>query len=100
LKFGKKIVHVHFGDAVKALQFGPPEPGYDQIPGRNDIDFPKILRRLKDIGYDGAIDVHVTCNLPLPIRGQIPYPLTRNIATNNKGSDAGFLEAFYLKRRF
>jgi sugar phosphate isomerase/epimerase len=79
LKFGKKIVHVHFGDAVKALQFGPPEPGYDQIPGRNDIDFPKILRRLKDIGYDGAIDVHVTCNLPLPIRGQIPYPLTRNM---------------------
>ena len=79
LKFGKKIVHVHFSDALKALQFGPPEPGYDQIPGRSDIDFPKILRRLKDVGYDKAIDVHVTCNLPTPIPGQIPYPLSRQM---------------------
>jgi sugar phosphate isomerase/epimerase len=79
LRFGKKIVHVHFSDALKALQFGPPELGYDQIPGRADIDFPKIIRHLKDVGYDGAIDVHVTCNLPLPIPGQIPYPLSRSM---------------------
>ena len=79
LKFGKKIVLVHFSDALKSLQFGPPEPGEYQIPGRGDIDFPKILRCLKSIGYNNVIDVHVTCNLPLPIPGQIPYPISRKM---------------------
>ena len=79
LTFGKKIVHTNFADAQKALQLGPPEPGYEQIPGRNDIDFPKILRCLKDVGYDKSIIVHITCNLPYPIPGQIPYPLSRQM---------------------
>ena len=79
LKFGKKIVHTHFTDAQKSLQLGPPEPGYEQIPGRNDMDFPKILRRLKNVGYDKAIDVLITCNLPVPMPGQIPYPLSRQM---------------------
>ena len=79
LKFGKKIVHVHLCDALKALQFGPPEPGYDQIPGRSDIDFPKILRCLKSVGYDKTVNVHVTYAMPLPIPGQIPYPLSRQM---------------------
>ena len=79
LKFGKRIVHTHFTDAQKALVLGPPEPGYEQIPGRNDMNFPKILKRLKDIGYDKAIDVLITCNLQIPIPGQIPYPLSRQM---------------------
>ena len=79
LKFGKRIVHTHFTDAQKALVLGPPEPGYEQIPGRNDMDFIKILKRLKSVGYDGAIDVLITCNLPIPMPGQIPYPLSRQM---------------------
>jgi sugar phosphate isomerase/epimerase len=55
LKFGKRIVHTHFTDAQKALVLGPPEPGYEQIPGRNDMDFIKILKRLKSVGYDGEL---------------------------------------------
>ena len=77
LKFGRKIAHVDFADAQKALQLGPPEPGYDQIPGRNDMDFPKILRYLEDVDYYNSINVNVTCNLPIPIPGQIPFPLSR-----------------------
>jgi sugar phosphate isomerase/epimerase len=79
LKFGKRIVHCDFGDALKTMQLGEPEPGIAQIPGRSDIDFPKILKRLKDAGFDGAINVHITCNLPYPIPGQIPYPLSRQM---------------------
>ena len=85
LKFGKRIVHTNFQDALKALQFGYLNPegdretGLDQIPGRSDIDFPQILRCLKKTGYDKAIIVQVTCNLPLPIPGQIPYPLSRQM---------------------
>ena len=79
LKFGKRIVHADFGDALKAMQLGEPEPGIAQIPGRSDIDFPKILKLLKNVGFEGSINVHVTCNLPYPIPGQIPFPLSRQM---------------------
>ena len=80
LKFGKRIVHVNFADNLKAYQFqGGRETGEELIPGRSDIDFPKILRCLKDVGYDKAIVVHVTYALPYPIPGQIPYPLSRQM---------------------
>ena len=82
LKFGRKIVHTDFADALKVFQFDPwgkRETGEDQIPGRSDIDFPKILRCLKDVGYGNAITVHVVSNLPYPIPGQIPYTLSRKM---------------------
>ena len=78
-KFGKRIVHADFADAKKALQLGAPEPGYEQIPGRSDIDFPKILKRLKEVGYNKLINVNITCNLPYPVPGQIPFPLSRQM---------------------
>ena len=60
LRIGKRIVHSHFHDALKALRFVPPsdsrETGEEEIPGRGDIDCPKIFRLLKDIGYNKAID--------------------------------------------
>jgi len=60
LRIGKRIVHSHFHDALKALRFVPPsdsrETGEEEIPGRGDIDCPKILRLLKDMGYNKAID--------------------------------------------
>ena len=60
LKIGKKIVHSHFHDAVKALRFVhlpvSRVNAEDEIPGRGDIDCPKILRCLKDVGYNKAID--------------------------------------------
>jgi len=84
LKLGKKIVHTNFQDALKAFQFdlgpqGDRETGEDQIPGRGDIDFPQIIRSLRDVGYDKTIIVQVTCNLPILIPGQIPYPLSRQM---------------------
>ena len=60
LRFGKRIVHSHFHDAKKSLRLsafgGPRETGEEEIPGRGDIDCPKVLKRLKDAGYDKAID--------------------------------------------
>ena len=60
LRYGKKIVHSHFHDALKSLRFVPPgkirEIGEEEVPGRGDIDCPEILRRLKDTGYNKAID--------------------------------------------
>ncbi len=83
LKIGKKIVHTHFHDAVKALRFVPPEgdreTGEDQIPGRSDIDCPKILRNLKKVGYDRAIDLNIA--------SATKYPLWRRvgIAAESRG---------------
>jgi sugar phosphate isomerase/epimerase len=75
LKIGKKIVHSHFHDAKKTLRFvaldGPRETGEEEIPGRGDIDCPKILRHLKDIGYDKAIDFQTV--------GARRYPLWRRV---------------------
>ena len=75
LRFGKRIVHSHFHDAKKSLRLsalsGPRETGEDEIPGRGDIDCPKVLKRLKDAGYDKAIDFQtVSARL---------YPLWRRI---------------------
>ena len=43
----------------------------EQIPGRGVIDFPKILKTLKDVGYDKAIN--------LVIIGAFTYPLSRQM---------------------
>jgi len=69
LKIGKRIVHTHFHDCPNRGQFR--ETPEEQIPGRGDIDFPKILKGLKDIGYDKALVVHVV--------GGLTYPLSRQM---------------------
>ena len=86
-KIGKRLVHVHFRDYPGREQmpatvspafipgFGQYEPWVppveQQIPGRGGIDFPKILRALKVIGYDGAVD--------LVMVGAGTYPLSRQM---------------------
>ena len=46
-------------------------PVEQQIPGRGGIDFPRILRLLKDVGYDKAVD--------LVMVGASTYPLSRQM---------------------
>ena len=85
-KIGKRIVHVHLRDYprpeqmpdtisptfVGLGQYGPWVPPVEQqIPGRGGIDFPKILRLLKSVGYDGAVD--------LVMVGAEMYPLSRQM---------------------
>jgi len=71
-KIGKKIVHVH----LREYPNHPDRVNYEaapeeEIPGRGDVDFPKILKSLKDIGYDKAIDLDVI--------GAFAYPLSRQM---------------------
>jgi sugar phosphate isomerase/epimerase len=84
-KFGKRIVHVHVRDYPRREQmptaisstfmgFGHEDwvpPVEQQIPGRGGIDFPRILRLLKDAGYDKAVD--------LVMVGAGTYPLSRQM---------------------
>jgi sugar phosphate isomerase/epimerase len=84
-KVGKRIVHVHVRDYPRREQiptaissaftgFGHEAwvpPVEQQIPGRGGIDFPRILRLLKDAGYDKAVD--------LVMVGAGTYPLSRQM---------------------
>jgi len=64
-KLGKKIAHVHFRDYPRRQQsVATPE---QQVPGRGEIDFPKIIRCLRDIGYGRVIDIM--------LMGIMAYPL-------------------------
>ncbi|MGA7843896.1 MAG: hypothetical protein WCB17_05000, partial [Dehalococcoidales bacterium] len=40
-----------------------------QTPGRSDINWLQILQNFKDIGYEGAMDVHII--------GTATYPISR-----------------------
>jgi sugar phosphate isomerase/epimerase len=71
-KLGKKIVHVH----MREYPIRPDRQNYEaepeeEIPGRGNVDFPKILKSLKDIGYDKALDLDVI--------GAFTYPLSRQM---------------------
>jgi sugar phosphate isomerase/epimerase len=84
-KVGKRIVHVHVRDYPRREQiptaissaftgFGHEAwvpPVEQQIPGRGGIDFLRILRLLKDAGYDKAVD--------LVMVGAGTYPLSRQM---------------------
>ena len=94
-KMGRKLVHVHFRNYPRreempanaspifvslSGQYEPWLPPSElQIPGRGGIDFPKILRALKDVGYDKAVDLVMT--------GADTYPLSRQmgIAAESRG---------------
>ena len=51
----------------------------EEIAGRGGVDFPKILKSLKAIGYNGAVDLDVI--------GAFTYPLSRQmgIAAETRG---------------
>ena len=77
LRMGKKIVHANFRDYPQREQLEA--TAEEQIPGRGNIDFPKILRSLKDIGYKKAGAVVIV--------GAFTYPLSRQmgIAAESRG---------------
>lgn len=64
-----RIYHVHVKDAAVTLDgttsvlsshinFGEPGRGWDfRSPGRGDVEFEEIIRRLNRIGYDGPLSV-------------------------------------------
>lgn len=68
-RFSDRIFHVHVKDAQRNLDgktsilsshlpFGDPRRGWDfRSPGRGDIRFEEIFRRLNDIGYEGPLSV-------------------------------------------
>jgi len=69
LKIGDKIVHCHIRDCPHRNSFpGLPE---QQIPGRSKIDIPRVLKALKEVGYNGA--------LVLEVIGAFSYPFTKQI---------------------
>ena len=79
-KLGKKVAHVHLREYPDV----PDRENYEaapeeEIPGRGGVDFPKILRSLKTIGYEGAVDLDVI--------GAFTYPLSRQmgIAAETRG---------------
>jgi sugar phosphate isomerase/epimerase len=71
-KLGKKIVHVHlreYPDVVDRQNYEA--VAEEEIAGRGGVDFPKILKSLKAIGYNGAIDLDVI--------GAFTFPLSRQM---------------------
>lgn len=79
-KLGKKIVHVHlreYPDVVDKQNYEA--PAEEEIAGRGGVDFPKILKSLKSIDYDGAMSIDVI--------GAFTFPLSRQmgIAAESRG---------------
>ena len=68
-KLGKKIVHTHIRDYPDP-ETEPATPE-EQILGRGKINYPLILRSLKNIGYDKA--------LSLVMIGAFTYPLSKQM---------------------
>jgi len=78
LKLGKKIAHAQFHDCptpltpeqMKKLKGPRPHDSPEQqTPGRSDVNWVKILQNFKDVGYEGAMDVHTI--------GTGQYPISR-----------------------
>jgi sugar phosphate isomerase/epimerase len=53
---GKSLVHVHVRDAVTRGRLPPPT---DQVPGRGKLDMAAIFMALKEIGFDGPINLEM-----------------------------------------
>jgi len=86
-KIGKRIVHVHCRDYPGPEKIPPlPPPFFNsasgdyepwlptpelQIPGRGGVDFPKIIKLLKDVGYDKVVDLMMPCVLTYPLSRQM-----------------------------
>lgn len=75
--WGSRIVTSHFRDcASREQRVGPPET---QIPGRGNVDIPATLRALRDIAYDGPLNLEVI--------GAKDYELSRvmGVAAESRG---------------
>ncbi|MEN9939175.1 MAG: hypothetical protein RLZZ387_5754 [Chloroflexota bacterium] len=76
-RWGARIVTSHFRDcASREQRVGPPET---QIPGRGTVDLPGTLRALREVGYDGPLNLEVI--------GAGQYPLSRamGVAAESRG---------------
>ena len=75
LRLGKRLVHTHLRDCPRTVEVrAVPE---QQTPGRGDIDWLKILKNLKKVGYEGALDTHIL--------GAAMYPLSRQMGIAAEG---------------
>jgi sugar phosphate isomerase/epimerase len=75
LRLGKRLVHTHLRDCPRTVEVrAVPE---QQTPGRGDIDWLKILKNLKKVGYEGALDTHIL--------GAATYPLSRQMGIAAEG---------------
>ena len=77
IKIGRRIAHVHLRDCLQREKYEA--IAEEQIPGRGKLDFPEILKSLKRVGYDKAINFVVI--------GAFTYPLSRQmgIAAETRG---------------
>jgi sugar phosphate isomerase/epimerase len=75
LRLGKRVVHTHLRDCPRTVEVrAVPE---QQTPGRGDIDWVKILKNLKKVSYEGALNTHVL--------GAATYPLSRQMGIAAEG---------------
>ena len=70
LKLGSRIIHTHIRDC-SADRKQSRTPVEVQIAGRGVLDWPKILRCLKDVGYDKAIDTQIIGAFTCPLSQQM-----------------------------
>lgn len=54
---GKSLIHVHIRDCVsREPRVGPPP---EQVPGRGNVNLVALLRSLKEMGYDGPVNLEI-----------------------------------------
>ena len=56
--WNERIVHAHLKDHV-----GTPPDVEHRIPGRGDVDYPRVVQVLKDIGFSAAISIETFTNM-------------------------------------
>lgn len=70
LKLGSKIIHTHIRDTSSDRNQGR-TPLELQIAGRGVLDWPKIIRHLKDAGYQGVLDTQIIGAFDSPLSVQM-----------------------------
>jgi sugar phosphate isomerase/epimerase len=69
-RLGKKIVHTHIRDCSPDRSQNR-TPLDLQIAGRGILDWPKIIKRLRDVGYHGALSTQVIGAFTCPLSRQM-----------------------------
>ena len=70
LRLGEKIVHAHIRDCSPDRSQNR-TPVDLQIAGRGILDWPKIIKRLRDVGYHGALNTQVIGAFTCPLSRQM-----------------------------
>jgi len=69
-RLGRKIVHTHIRDCSPD-RFQDRTPIDLQIAGRGILAWPKIIKRLRDVGYNGVLDTQVIGAFTCPLSRQM-----------------------------